>query len=286
MGIDNEKKTAVALGMFDGVHLGHAKVIGAVLGSERSAVFTFAALHEHSLIQPCMNKFARLRELGIQFVYSSDFNSVKDLSAEEFVRDILVGKMNAERVACGCDFRFAKSASADADELRRLCERYGVEVSVVQPVTVGGEAISSTRIRAAIRSGDIAAANTLLGYDLRYTLEVVEGAKLGRTLDFPTINQTLPETCVLPRFGVYKSSVQIGGAQYRAITNIGNKPTVSDGKRVTMETHIPGFSFDLYGQAATVILHEFVREERKFASIDELKKQIDLDIRKVFKTPR
>jgi riboflavin kinase/FMN adenylyltransferase len=276
-------KTSIALGMFDGVHLGHQKVIRATLIRNLTpAVFTFKTLKKRELILPYTHKFASMKAAGIELIYSSDFESVCDLSAKEFVRDILVEKMNCRHVSCGYNFRFAKDALSTPDHLVRVCANYGVTVSVVQPAEIDGEPVSSTLIREAIRRGEIAEANKMLGHDLTYRLEVIEGAKLGRTIGVPTINQVIPEDCVLPKFGVYKSLVTLGRGEFRypAITNIGVKPTISGGQTPLIETHIPGFSMDLYGQIIAVSLLEFVREEREFPSLDELKAQIQEDIRR------
>jgi len=185
--------------------------------------------------------------------------------------------MNCKHVSCGWNFRFSKNAGAGTDDLQRICSEYGIGVSIIPPVEMGGQAVSSTRIREAIRNGDILSANQMLGYDLTYQLEVVEGAKLGRTLGFPTINQIIPADCVLPKFGVYKSRVKIDENEYTGITNIGIKPTVSTGNVPLIETHIPGFNMDLYGQTVRVSLQKFIREEKKFSSLEELKTQIQSD---------
>ena len=291
--MDRDNKTAAALGMFDGVHIGHIGVINSVLGQVNRgrqenlspAVFTFRTLYKSGgSILPYKMKFDMLKAAGVKTVYSSDFESVRDLSAEEFVRRILIGKMNCKHVSCGWNFRFSKNAGADSEDLRRICSKHGIEVCIVPPVEVDGAAVSSTRIRTAIRGGDISSANRMLGYDLTYELEVVEGAKLGRTLGFPTINQIIPELCVLPKFGVYKSRVLIDKVTYNGVTNIGVKPTVDNNLTPLplplplIETHVPGFNTDIYGQTVRVSLLEFIREEKKFSSTHELKSQICADV--------
>jgi riboflavin kinase/FMN adenylyltransferase len=276
-------KTSAALGMFDGVHHGHNAVLDAALLYDKDltpAVFTFKTLPNREHIMPYQSKFEFLKR-RFKLVYSCDFGCVKDLSPEEFVRDILATKLNCAHVACGYDFRFAKNASADVNDLRRLCSEHGIAVTVVEPVMIGGEPVSSTRIRDAIRRGDTVAASHLLGRDFSYRLEVVEGAKLGRKLGTPTINQVIPPYCVLPKFGVYKSVVIVEGKGRDAITNVGIKPTVSGVQTPLIETHIPGFSHDLYGQTIEVMLYDFIRGERKFASLDDLKSQIHTDLKEI-----
>ena len=275
-------KTSVALGMFDGVHKGHIEVIKSALSQEhlQPAVFTFRVLQNNKeCILPYKTKFDTLRAAGIQSIYSSDFEGVRHLSPEEFVRQILIERMDCAHVSCGQSFRFAKDAKADCDDLKRICSTHGIEVNVVQPVSVAGEVVSSTRIRKAIKDGNISLANEMLGRELTYELEVVEGAKLGRTLGAPTINQIIPSDCVLPKFGVYKSQVVVDVIRYTAVTNIGIKPTVTSADSPIVETYIPGFNMEIYGQTVKVSLLDFIREERKFSSVDELKEQIQIDVR-------
>jgi len=283
--IQSNNKTAVALGMFDGVHIGHVQVIKSALAQTHltPAVFTFRTLAKSAKsILPYQMKFSLLKQAGIQSIYSSDFDSIKDLSGEEFVQQVLIERMNCAYVSCGWNFRFAKNAQADANDLKRICKKHGIEVCIIPPVSIGENLpVSSTRIRAAIRDGDIVLANKMLGYDLTYELEVVEGAKLGRTIGTPTINQIIPAGCVLPKFGVYKSRALVDVINYTAITNVGIKPTVKSDKNpsVTVETYIPGFNMEIYGQIVKVSLQDFIREEKRFNSLDELKAQIALDVK-------
>jgi riboflavin kinase/FMN adenylyltransferase len=274
--------TSVALGMFDGVHVGHQKVINSVLDKPefQPAVFTFRVLKKPGgSIIPYSMKFALLKAKGISTIYSSDFDSVRDMTPEQFVQEILVDKMSVAHVSCGWDFRFSRNAKASAEDLKRICKAHGIEVDIIAPIEIDGEPVSSTRIRQAIKNGDIVLANRMLGHDLTYELEVVEGAKLGRKLGFPTINQIIPEDCILPKFGVYKSRVCIDIINYIAVTNIGTKPTVNDGNTPIVETYIPGFNMEIYGQSAKVSLQDFIRGEKKFNSLDELKEQIGLDVK-------
>jgi riboflavin kinase/FMN adenylyltransferase len=288
---NNNKKTCVALGMFDGVHIGHAQVIQSALAQKTEkdltpAVFTFRVLGKSAKnIMPYQMKFALLKAAGIQSIYSSDFDSIRDLSPEEFVRQVLIERMNCAHVCCGWNFRFSKNAQADANDLKRICAEHRIGVDIIKPAEMDGEAISSTRIREAIKNGSISLANRMLGHDLTYELEVVEGAKLGRKLGAPTINQIIPDDCILPKFGVYKSRALVDVINYVAVTNIGIKPTVASKTKpsVTVETHIPGFNMEIYGQNVKVSLQEYIREEKKFNSIEELKAQIHLDVKEACK---
>lgn len=284
-----DKKSAVALGFFDGLHLGHIEVIKqALLRPElRSVVFTFnnkTMLPKFKKIENIISydlKLELLARIGADHIFAPDFADLRDLSPEEFVDKILAEKLNAGFVACGYDFRFAKGGRADADELARICGGRGIEACIVPAVKIDGEPVSSTAIRELIKKGDIVCANRLLGYELTYVLEVVQGKKNGRKIGFPTINQIIPEGMIVPKFGVYKSWTQIGGRNYPSITNIGLKPTIEleDGEERTpeMETHIIGFSGNLYGLRTRVVLREFMRDERRFESLEELGKQLELD---------
>ncbi len=284
---EKNRPSAVALGFFDGLHLGHIEVIKRALLKDGlcSVVFTFndktslpkfSGKKGHCIITH-EQKTEIFAGLGVETVYAPDFSDVKDFSAREFVEKILRDKLNAAFVVCGYDFRFGKGGEGNPETLRQLCSEYGMECEVVPAVTVDGETVSSTVIREKIRQGDIDGANRYLGYELSYKLPVNEGSKIGRTIGFPTINQVIPEYMVRPRNGVYKSWTIVNGRTYRSITNIGVKPTVNYTGQSLMETHIIGFDGDLYGQEIRVALREFIRDEVKFDSLEELKKQLDLD---------
>lgn len=289
-------KSAVALGFFDGLHLGHIEVIKqALLRTDLlSVVFTFndktilPKFKERENIITYDLKLELLSRIGVNYIFAPDFADLRDLSAEEFVDKILVEKLNAGFVACGYDFRFAKGGTSTAEELAEICRGRGIEACVVPAVTYEGEPISATAIRELIRQGEIEKANTLLGYELTYVLEVQEGKKNGRKIGFPTINQIIPEGMIVPKRGVYKSWTQVRNRNYPSITNIGLKPTIKldDGEeRVQeMETHIIGYEGDLYGLRARVVLREYMREERKFESMDDLRLQLEKDKERAVQT--
>ena len=281
-------KTAVALGYFDGLHLGHVGVINAALAQEglSPAVFTFnrdttlPKFKKPEDIISFENKCELFEKMGVEYVYAPDFAEVCGLSAEEFVSEILIKRLNAGFACCGTNFRFGKGGLGTPEMLAEIGAKYGMRAQTVPDVCSDGVMISSTHIRELIRNGDIQQANGLLGYELWYRLVVVRGNEIGRTLSFPTINQIIPETNVIPRFGVYSSFAEVNGVKYRGVTNIGVKPTVKhrhDGGGVVMETHIIGFDGDLYGQKIAVALRRFIRPEREFAGLSELKAQIAAD---------
>lgn len=284
------RKTAVALGLFDGVHLGHRAVIDlSVKMAEKGftpSVFTFSSdsLEQKQgrridYIYTDSQKYKLLSELGIVRVFSEDFNNIKSLSGEEFVKKILLGKLNAGFVSCGRDFRFGKNASCNAENLAEFGKKFGFQVEIADDISFNGENISSNRIRELLKNGCVTDANLLLGEEYRIDGKVVHGRQLGRTIDFPTINQLYADAQLIPRKGVYRSAAFIGGKKYDSITNIGVKPTVDKDISPLAETHILGFSGDVYGENITVKLLGFVRDERKFASVEELRKQIACDIK-------
>ncbi len=276
--------TVAALGIFDGVHLGHRRVLAAAKKRARElhalpAVFTFDTLSVTSkgkldALLTNEDKLTRFDELGMKYVCEADFGELKEQSPEEFVDDILIGRMHCVCAVCGYDFTFGKGGCADAADLERLCRQRGIEALTVSQLTIGGEPVSSTHIRELIRNGEIAHANALLGSRYRITAQVGYGAQLGRTWSFPTINQTIPDGLAIPRFGVYCSKVCVNGVWMPGVTNIGVKPTVGGTDRPLAETFIIGYEGDLYGKVIVTELYEFVRPEQKFASFAELREEI------------
>ena len=192
---------------------------------------------------------------------------------------------DAAYVVCGEDYRFGKGGAGDTGTLAALCADAGIGFETVPPVLADGEKVSSTGIRELIRGGDIEGARRLLGHDLYYTLPVLHGKQLGRTIGFPTANQELPPFMARPKRGVYAGFACVGdtvhpfspGRLYPAITNIGVKPTVKADEAENMETHLIGFDGDLYGKAVRVYLNSYIRGERKFGSLDELREQLESD---------
>ena len=285
------ENTSVALGLFDGIHLGHRKVLELALkNAERGytpAVFTFApdtVLKKPTgcdgYIYTAAEKMRILENMGFGCVYSPPFAEVCGISGDEFARDILAGTMNAAYVCCGNNFRFGRNASCGVDELRELGRKYGFEVNVAEDEFLDGEIVSSGRIRLLLLNGDISQANLLLGDSYAVSAEVVTGAALGRTIGFPTANQLFEDNQLVPKFGVYRAETEIDGVTYRAMTNIGIKPTVNYGGKPLAETYISGFSGDIYGRTIQVRLLEFIRPEKKFGSVEELKAQIAEDLQK------
>lgn len=283
-----EYNTSVALGFFDGVHRGHQEVIASAVskaGSDcKSAVLTFskspysALTKTHKpLLTTNEEKFKFFEELGVDIVYCIDFNQIKDMSAQEFVNNILHDKLNAKYVTTGFNYHFSKGGSASADDLRELCLQHSISVHKCPAVIYNDAPISSTRIRECIANGNIEDANQMLGYEFSVNAKIISGNHIGAKLDSPTINQQLNSALVTPRFGVYATCVTIDDKTYSGATNIGTHPTVG-GNTPVCETHLLNFKDgDLYNKRAQTKLLNFIRPEKKFSSIDELKAQIERD---------
>ncbi len=260
-----KNRKAVALGDFDGMHLAHKTV---VTGAQNVVIY-------------CVNnKFSLLQKSIFEKRYPNavfaDFDEIKDLSGEEFADKILVNKFGAGVILCGFNFRLGKNASWSGFDLREYLESRDVWVRILESQDYDGLPISSSRIRKAIQDGRINAANEMLGYSFTFENEVVKGDARGRSIGFPTANQRLPEGLVVPKFGVYESRAVVDGKTYKAFTNIGIRPTWRVEKPLC-ETHIFDFSGDLYGKTVAVELVNYLRPEKTFKDIDELKNQLDYD---------
>ena len=290
--------TAIALGNFDGVHCGHQRVIEPVLALSHATVVTFYPHpqefftgQKRTLLTPLEEKVEYLRSLGVEQLVMLPFDELlAALSPEEFVEKILVQRLKAQKISVGQDFHFGRQRMGTATDLQAIAAKYNIAVNIVSLQTCGGERISSSSIREALLAGDLSTANQLLGRNYSLTGKVVVGQKLARTLSFPTANLELPPEKFLPKHGVYGVRVAIAAkspAQNTilehpptpliGIMNIGTRPTV-DGTRITIEVHILNWSGDLYGQTLTASLEKFLRPERKFASLEDLKAQIQADV--------
>ena len=272
-----EGETAVALGIFDGVHRAHRKILEAASRTELEPwVFTFASgqLPERKagaplLLSPEM-KYRLMAGCGIRHVYAPEFTSIHGMSGEEFVQEVLKNRLHAKKVFIGYDFRFGKNASCGAEELAALCGENGMELTVIEEMDDMGLQISATRIREAVQSGDTRTAFRLAGYPFVIDQPVVYGERLGTVHDLPTINQPIPEGYCVPKFGVYAAAALAGGKLYAAAADVGVKPTVSEKGTVMAETHLIGWNGDLYGERVPVFFLTYLREEREFGSETEL----------------
>ncbi|RTE07039.1 bifunctional riboflavin kinase/FAD synthetase [Paenibacillus whitsoniae] len=285
-----EGKQVVAIGDFDGVHLGHQEVIGRALSTAEklglpSAIMTF---HPHpravmgqgkyeAALTPLERKMEIFESMGVNHAYVVTFDaSLMRLSPELFVSDMLE-KLGVESVICGFDFTFGFQGKGTPDTLCELSHgKFSVEV--VRPFHMNGEKVSSTRIREALQTGDLDSVAHLLGRPYSITGTVVDGEKRGRQLGFPTANLQLDEPYVSPSNGVYAIKATVRGATYLGVMNIGVKPTFTTGElKPSYEAHLFDFAQDIYGEKVTVELISFLRAERKFSSLDELVAQIKRD---------
>ena len=282
--------TCVALGNFDGIHPGHRRIIETcvkVAGETGllSLVWSFRRHPEHIMrgnfssgtIISNSDKDEILRKMGVSLLVLEDFERVRDLSPEAFIEEILLRELNAKKVFCGFNFRFGKNGAGDAAFLKEYLEKRGVAVNVSDPVCIGGEPVSSTRIRAALEEGNMEEARELLGRRYSIRFPVLHGKKLATRMGFPTLNQVYPESYVTPKKGVYAVKVSFDKMEYFGVCNVGCRPTVDHDGRVVAETHLFDFSGDLYGRLVTVEFCHFLREERKFESVEALSDQIAKD---------
>lgn len=271
----------VALGFFDGLHLGHHAVISAAF-MQSGRTNTVLSIGDPVRLggKMLLERFERDRVLvswNTDVLFCPDFAKLRGMSGEQFVADILHSQLNAGCVACGFNYTFGAGGRLGAKDLARLCADYGIECVIVDEVSVDGATVSSTAVRSYMALGDMGAVTAMLGRRWAYTLPVVHGQQLGHTLGAPTINQLFDDSVLLPRFGVYASLATVDGEQRCSVTNIGVKPTVGGVKQPLSETWILGYSGDLYGKPVRVELAGFIRPEQRFSGLDELKAQIHAD---------
>lgn len=291
--------TAIALGNFDGLHLGHKQVIGPILpptkGQDDRAWATVVTFNPHpqefftgeskKLLTPQREKVAELEKIGVQQLVLLPFDQqLALLTPEQFVKEIIVEGLKAKSISVGDDFHFGYERRGTAKDLRLYAADYGINTMIIPLYTINGERISSSAIRQALQAGDIKLVNRLLGRNYSLCGKVVLGQQLGRTIGFPTANLQLPKDKFLPKYGVYAVEVrQLDGGlntnnspDLQGVMNWGLRPTVG-GLSPILEIHLFDWSGDLYGQELQVNLVDFLRPEAKFASIDALKSQIEAD---------
>ena len=284
----SDAKSVIALGYFDGVHLGHRAVLKKATEQAKylgvlSAVFSFTdnknegKKSQLGKIYSTSRRCELLSELGFDFAIMPDFSAFSSLSPEQFV-EILKNNFSACAFVCGKDFRFGKGAVGDAALLKELALKSGIETYIVEDVVLDGKNVSSTRIRKALLEGDIRLANKLLGREYSIRAEVAHGKNIGSKVLYPTINQPFEEDGAPLKFGVYASKTVYDGKEVPSVTNIGICPTFLEKRVPTSETYIIGAQVNLYGKKVEVRLLEFLREEKQFESPEALKKQIEKDI--------
>lgn len=279
----------IALGFFDGVHLGHREIIRKTVETAEekgltASVLTFKnfKLKDPTELRSYEEKLQIFKGLGVHQVISLDFDMIKDMEAEVFVDEVLYKELNAKVLVSGTDYTFGKNAVGNAELLKSLSLQRGIGTVIVPDVFFENEKCSSTLIRNLLSEGKIDKANILLGGEsFSYEGTVVRGKMLGSTLGFPTANLPIPTDRFKPKFGVYITITTLDGVKYRSISNLGLRPTVEDSDNVNIETFIYGHEGELYGREIKVELLGFVRPEKRFSSVDELKEQVESDKKKV-----
>lgn len=284
--------SAIALGCFDGVHLGHRAVIDSAVREARklgllSVVFTFASSPRNYFSQGSApqltdreTKITLIEKMGVDVLVCLPFDErIAATSAEAFFQKILLGALGARQIVCGYNYSFGAMGRGNTELLRAWCDAEDIGLTVLAPISANGAPISSSAIRTALENGQIEDANASLGraYAIRST--VLDGQHLGRRLGFPTLNQRINAALAIPKHGVYLSRTRIEDESkcYFGITNVGTRPTVGS-DFVGAETHLFDFSGNLYEKQVTVELLAFLRPERKFSSVDELSAQVHNDI--------
>lgn len=288
--LSSNKNLSLALGYFDGVHLGHkAVILSAVEYAQRngnkSAVITFKdhpCCHFYGVCPKYIlsreDREIEIKKLGVDYLYELDFDEkICSLSAKEYLEDILVKYFSPISISTGFNHNFGAKKSGNVEFLKENEKKYGYKYFEIPPQKLDGEVISSTIIRRYLQNGEIEKANRMLGHNFKISGKVIQGQQLGRTIGFRTANLIYPNELVDIPFGVYEVNTQYG----KGITNFGVRPTVSKTQKPVAETHILNFNQDIYNQDLQVEFLDMIRKEQKFNSLDELKTQIQQDIKRV-----
>lgn len=285
-----KEPSAVTLGKFDGVHTGHQKLISIVKEKAKvNNVLAVAFTFDRIPLSICPQNFQHfittnterkriMEEYGLDVEVEYPFTeSLMNTEPEEFIKHIIIGKLNAKYVVVGTDYRFGKNRLGNVDMLIKKGPEYGFETIVVEKEKYQDREISSTYVREELKLGHMETANMLLGRPYSVYGIVAKGNQLGRTIDIPTVNIYPSESKLLPPNGVYASVTEFEGKKYYGVTNVGTKPTVSDNFEISVETNIFDFDRDIYGKSINVSLMHFLRPEMKFESIEALQKQMKSD---------
>lgn len=275
------KKTAVTLGKFDGLHMGHQKLVNKIrfYASDRceSVVCAFDMHREALMTEREKREYLENR---VDWLISQPFTEeIREMEAETFIESVLYKTLKAAHLVVGTDFNFGCGKRGNARMLLEYAEKYGYSVDVIEKERYLGTVISSTYIKDALARGDVKLAERLLGYPYGLTGIVRHGKQLGRTLGFPTMNIEPERNKILPRFGVYACRVRIDGKWYNAVGNVGIKPTVTDERRRLLEVFVYGYEGNAYGKEITAQFCDFERPEMKFGSVEELKENVMRDMR-------
>lgn len=287
----NRKKgeTGIALGNFDGIHIAHKEIILNTIKDSKKMNLNSSVLlfdnHTKSIIEsksPSVitskeQKLEILKKLGIDTVYIIPFDKeLMKLSPEDFVKNILLDKLNVKHICVGFDYKFGHRASGDNITLKKLGEIYGFNTRIIDPI-YKDNIISSTKIRSLIKEGRIKDANDLLGRNYSIIGKVVDGNKMGHKLGFPTANLDIKDNYVIPKNGIYETRVIVDRKTYKGATSIGTNPTFEN-NILKIENHILNFNKNIYGKLIEVEFIRFIRDEKRFKNIEDLKDRIKKDI--------
>ena len=285
-----EEKSAVTIGKFDGIHQGHQKLLDCILEQKKqglqAAVFTFDPLPA-VLFQTASGKGLMTRDekrtaflaMGIDILIEFPLTyETASIEPQDFIEEVLARRMRASYIAAGMDVSFGAKGAGNYMLLKSMASFCGYELQLIDKVRYNGREISSTYVREAVEKGDMEEAGILLGSPYSISGKVAHGKRLGRTIGMPTVNLLPKKDKLLPPDGVYYSEVWMDGRSYKGITNIGYKPTVSDGRQMGVETYIYDFDREIYGKEITVKFLKFKRPERRFGGKEELKEQMMKDM--------
>lgn len=280
----------IALGNFDGVHLAHKKLLDSLVNSSKKTTCKSAILafknHTKNIINKSPQrlltsneqKYSKLEEIGIDICYEITFNEdLMKMSARDFVEELLYKNLNVRGIIVGFDYRFGHKASGDIHLLREICDELGISLVIIDEVIINKNIVSSTLIRKLIEDGCVEDVKDYLGSDFKISGKIIHGKKLGTKMGIPTANIAIDTNYVIPRFGVYDSTVIIDGAAHKAATNVGKNPSIEN-SGLRIESHILDFNEDIYDKKIELILHKFVRDELKFDTVEELFAQMSKDV--------
>lgn len=286
--------TSATIGNFDGVHLGHKKIIKSIkeIASKKGLSTCVITFHPHPqkvlqnidvpLLVPIRERLRLLEKEGVDYTACYTFTKdISRISAKDFITDILVGKLNVKHLIVGPDFSFGKKREGNAELLQELGNEHGFETEVIEPVLIDNEIVSSTTIRNLLLNGNTRKAAKLLGYNFYIEGQVKQGERRGRKIGFPTTNMET-DWDILPKTGVYATHALIDDKKFDSITNVGYRPTFGNNK-ILIETHVFDFDSEIYGKVIKVEFVERIREEERFESVDALVAQIKKDVEKVKK---
>ena len=286
--LNQKQNLAIALGYFDGVHIGHRAVIKSAVdfakkNNTKSAVITFSD-HPYCYFKGVCPKYILTREerekriasLGVDYLYELNFEDFALLTAKEYLNNILINHFHPISISTGWNHNFGKNKSGNVNFLEEQAKNYNYKYFKIPPQKINNEIISSTKIRKLLSEGNIEKANLMLGQNFSIEGKIVKGNQIGRTIGFRTANLVYPPELIELPYGVYAVDTTYG----KGIANFGIRPTIN-GSHTSLEAHILNFEKDIYGEIINVNFNKMIRTEKKFPSLDALKKQINLDIKSI-----